>query len=75
MSVDEEEGYVTRVTTRYERVKIPEGHVKCPDCKGRGRIRWRYSEPSPFNDPSVSDYYDCPRCLGLGHLEKELKNK
>lgn len=48
-------------------IKIPEGSVKCPDCNGSGKTRWRFSEPSPLNNPSQSDYFMCALCMGKGY--------
>lgn len=47
--------------------RIPDGCAKCPSCNGSGKIRWRYSEPSPLNNPSQSDYWTCSLCLGKGY--------
>lgn len=51
-----------------EKVKIPEGSVKCPDCHGSGKVRYRYSEPGPFNNPG-NDWINCFLCMGKGFIE------
>jgi len=63
-----------KVRISYEEERIPEGNVRCPSCKGTGRYRFRWSEPSGLNDPSVSDYRRCFRCMGMGYIPiSELK--
>lgn len=56
----------------FEQAKIPEGHIRCPQCKGSGRIRWRWSEPFGGNNPGVSDFSPCLYCMGKGHLDYEI---
>ena len=56
------------VKVNYVDVQIPPGHVVCPKCKGTGRYRFRWSEPSFFNVPGVSDYHQCMRCMGEGYI-------
>ena len=51
------------------RVKIPEDSIKCPDCDGSSRTRFRYSEPSPMNNPIASDFMSCILCMGKGFVE------
>lgn len=51
-------------------------NIECPDCNGSGRTRWRWSNPSFLNNPSVTDYRPCFTCLGKGHVQSsEFKEK
>jgi len=56
---------ISRRTTIYQKVMIPEGHVKCPDCKGSGFRRWRWG------GPGSNDYKTCFECRGLGYISDE----
>jgi DnaJ-class molecular chaperone len=57
-----------KVRIVYDEERTPEGHVRCPNCHGTGRYRFRWSEPSFHNNPSVSDYRNCSRCMGMGYI-------
>ncbi len=71
------ENTITRVRGGmiYETVMVPDNCVVCLECKGRGQVRWRYSEPSFTNNPAVSDYWPCIYCEGQGYVEKELHKR
>jgi len=42
-------------------------YVKCPNCKGTGKVIIRYREP-----PHQNEYFVCWMCYGKGMLKKEL---
>jgi hypothetical protein len=73
MSPKEEDGYVWREVPMLKRIKIPEGSIKCPDCDGEGKIRFRWSEPS-FGSGN-SDFLSCITCGGKGFEKKEFLEK
>lgn len=51
----------------FAKVKIPEGSVKCPDCKGSGERRFQYSGGCG-GQMSMGDYACCPSCDGRGFV-------
>ena len=62
MSLDEE-GYVHVRRFQYEKVKIPDGNVKCPLCKGSGELRRYYGQPW-----DRGQFETCHGCHGRGFL-------
>lgn len=56
---------ISRRTTVYQQVEIPEGHVRCPSCKGSGVWRWRWG------GPGSNDYKKCIDCQGIGYISDE----
>ena len=65
-----------KVKVMFEREMIPDGCVRCPTCKGTGRYRFKWSEPSFHNVPAVNDYRMCFRCMGNGYIPiSELKEE
>lgn len=56
---------IWREETFLKPIKIPEGSIKCPDCKGTGEILFMYCDPGP------NKYWQCITCLGEGYLKKE----
>jgi len=56
---------ISRRTLSYQLFPIPDGHVKCPDCKGSGVFRWRWG------GPGSNDYRECMECRGLGYISDE----
>ena len=65
--MSEDEGYVYRRIETTERVKIPEGFVKCPACRGSGELRIRYG---PAHDRG--QFGICWYCGGKGFIPKEV---
>jgi len=65
--MSEEEGYVWRKKSTLEKVKVPDGNVKCPTCKGSGEIRVRWGQPW-----DRGQFMDCLTCEGKGFLEKKF---
>lgn len=63
----EEEGYVYRKKFCLEKVKIPDGCVKCPNCEGRGEVRLIWG---PAHMPG--QFGQCFICMGKGYEEKTL---
>jgi len=62
---------VIRKKTIYEEEPIPDDREICPDCKGLGQFRWRWSEPFGGNVPAETEYRTCIRCGGLGYVRKD----
>jgi DnaJ-class molecular chaperone len=64
----EEEGYIYRpeMGMGMRKIKIPEGMVKCPTCKGSGEMRLYYGGPG-----DRGQFGDCITCGGRGFAEKE----
>ena len=62
-----EDQYVYRKKIVFEKVKIPEGYVRCPECNGEGEIPYLYVCFGP--NPRV-ETYPCPRCRGKGYIKK-----
>lgn len=52
-----------------EEVEIPEGHVVCPNCSGKGLLS-KYDEgwTSIVHDPVLAALQECIRCNGKGHI-------
>lgn len=67
MSLEDEEGYVYRKEMTLRKVKIPEGCVKCPQCKGSGEVRIYYGQPW-----DRGQFASCVTCAGRGYVEKEV---
>jgi len=63
---DKDHVYLEVYSISVKKVKIPEGSIKCPDCKGSGRIRYKYSEPS---HSCADDFMPCILCQGKGYVE------
>jgi DnaJ-class molecular chaperone len=55
-------GYIFQFTPRLVKIKIPEGHEKCPRCKGAGETV-RY-----FRNPGPNVYDRCCECDGKGYV-------
>jgi len=52
----------------YGEVKMTESeYVKCPNCKGTGKVIICYRNP-----PRQNEYFICWMCSGKGMLKKEL---
>jgi RecJ-like exonuclease len=66
--MSDDHNYVLKQVVTYKRVKIPDGSVKCPFCKGTGKIRIKYSEP-PSN--TQGDFWSCIRCGGKGFTSED----
>lgn len=49
--------------------KIPEDSIKCPDCKGSGKIIKLYRDPGP------NEYMRCFTCDGKGFIPQLKKDK
>jgi len=62
----DEEGYIYRWEYCLKKVKIPEGHVKCPVCNGYGEIRRYYGPPG-----DRGQFMACWACKGQGYIKKE----
>jgi DnaJ-class molecular chaperone len=58
-----DDGYVYVACETTRKVKIPVGSVKCPTCRGSGRMRVAYD--------SKNDFWTCITCRGKGYAEKE----
>ena len=63
--------YVYRRKIVWERIKIPEGYVKCPNCHGTGEIVVKYVDFAPWKQ---NEYAPCPICKGKGYISKEFKD-
>ena len=67
MSGLNEEGYVWRKIETMEKLKIPEGSVKCPICEGSGEVRKYYGQPG-----DKGQFMICFECMGKGFISKEI---
>jgi hypothetical protein len=56
-----------RVFVENETVKVPEGCMVCPDCKGNGSFRWKWSGQGH----TQNDWTDCFVCRGDGYVNIE----
>ena len=56
---------ISRRTTIYQTVTIPDGYVKCPSCKGSGVFRFRWG------GPDSNDFKKCFECRGMGFISDE----
>lgn len=58
-----------------EEVEIPEEHVVCPHCKGKGLMS-KYDEgwSSVVHSPELAAKHECYRCNGLGYVPEEKIN-
>ena len=65
-NVFDDEGYVYRWERCLKKVKIPEGYVKCPICKGSGEVRRYYGQPW-----DRGQFMACWACKGQGYVRKE----
>jgi DnaJ-class molecular chaperone len=63
----EEDGYIYRKKVTIEKVKIPEGYVKCPICNGYGEVRRYYGQPW-----DKGQFMTCWVCHGKGYVKKEF---
>ncbi len=61
----DEDGFILREVVSVQRVRIPEGNVRCPDCHGTGKAVKIYRDPGP------NEYMTCLKCMGQGYVEKE----
>ena len=65
-----EDQYIYRKKIVFERVKIPEGYVKCKACDGTGEIRLYYGQPW-----DRGQFTTCWYCGGKGYVRKEWAEK
>jgi len=71
MSEDDRYVYRRKIKIEWERIKIPESYVKCPNCDGTGEILVKHADFSPWKQ---DEYAPCPVCQGKGYIPEELKN-
>ena len=71
MSEDDRYIYRRKIKIEWERIKIPEGCVKCPNCDGTGEILVKHVDFAPWEH---NEYWPCPVCQGKGYIPKELKD-
>lgn len=57
------------IEERYEEVEVPEGHIVCYSCKGKGSSS-KYDEGwnSLVHSPELAARRSCTFCQGLGHV-------
>ncbi len=61
----DDDRFILKEVVSVQRVKIPEGHVRCPDCHGTGKIVKIYRDPGP------NEYMTCLKCNGQGYIKRE----
>lgn len=49
--------------------RIPEGHIKCPKCDGKGKVVKLYKNPGP------NEYWPCIECRGWGYIPSVADEK
>lgn len=56
-----------------ELVEIPEGHVVCPACKGKGYTsKYEQGWASLMHDPALAAPIECMVCGGDGYVPQSL---
>jgi len=63
--VIDEDGFVLREVVSVQRVKIPEGNIRCPRCQGTGK------DVRIYRDPGPNEYMTCLKCMGQGYVKRE----
>jgi hypothetical protein len=63
------DGYILKEVSSVQRIKIPEGYIRCPECDGTGRTLVAYRDPGP------NEYWSCILCLGKGYEKLEVIKK
>ena len=64
----DEDQYIYKKRVIIEKVKIPDGYIKCPQCHGFGEVPFKYVDFSPWQRV---EYVPCPLCRGRGYIKRD----